>query len=114
MHLLGEVSMLRPAVEAVELRHHGGETAVTLEGINLWFCHQMSVGGYQVETPPQDLSGSSIQFNIPKEKKGLAIENGRVKVILYSHFAKPIRQELAVYEKMVRNYICTFPNRSLT
>ena len=119
-HPLGEVSMLRPAIEAVELRHHGGETAVTLEGINLWFCYQMSVGGYQVETSPQDLSNSSIQFNIPKEKKGIAIENGRVKVILYSHFAKPIRPELVVNEKKVRNYIyiyiylCTFQNSSLT
>ena len=103
-HLLGEVSMLRPVIQAVELRHHGGETAVTLEGINLWFCYQMSVGGHQVETPPQDFSSSSIQFNIPKEKKRIAIENGRVKVILYSHFAKPIRQELVVNERKVRNY----------
>ena len=56
-----------------------------------------------METPLQDLSGSSIQFNIPKERKGVATESGRVKVILYSHFAKPIRQELAVNEKKVRN-----------
>ncbi len=64
-HTLGVVDLLRPSIEAVELRHHGSEKAVTLEGRNLWFCYQISVGSHPVKTPHQDLSGTSIQFNVP-------------------------------------------------
>ncbi len=103
-HPPGPVSLLKPAIEGVELRYHGSETAVALEGKNLWFCYQLSVGGHSEKTPPQDLSGTSIQFNIPKGKP-ITTDGGTVRVITHSHFTKAGRQEVAVSEKKVSRCI---------
>ncbi len=99
-HTPGAVGLLRPSIEAVELQHHGSEKAVALEGRNLWFCYQVSVGGHTVKTPPQDLSGTSIQFNIP-QSKAIATDGGIVKVTTTSHFNKPVKHEVPITEKKV-------------
>ncbi len=103
-HPPGPVSLLKPSIEGVELRHNGSETAVALEGKNLWFCYQLSLGGHSEKTPPQDLSGTSIQFNIPKGKS-ITTEGGSVRVTTHSHFAKPVKQEVVVSEKKVSQCI---------
>ncbi len=103
-HPPGPVSQLKPSIEGVELRHHGSETAVALEGKNLWFCYQLSVGGHSEKTPPQDLSGTSIQFNIPKGKSSTT-DGGSVRVTTHSHFTKPVKQEVVVSEKKVSQFI---------
>ncbi len=99
-HTPGAVGLLRPSIEAVELRHHGNEKAVALEGRNLWFCYLVSVGGHSVRTPPQDLSGTSIQFNVPKSK-AIVTDGESVKVSTTSHFNKPVKQEVPITEKKV-------------
>ncbi len=99
-HAPGAVSLLRPSIEAVELQHHGSEKAVALEGRNLWFCYQVSVGGHSVKTPPQYLSGTSIQFNVPHSKT-IATDGGIVKVTTQSHFNKPVKYEVSITEKKV-------------
>ncbi len=101
--LSGMVDLLRPSIVAVELRHHGNETAVALEGSNLWFCYQISVGSHSVPTPPQDLSGTSIQFNVPDGKR-IAAEGGKVQVTVKNHFLKPSTKEVSAIEKKVLIY----------
>lgn len=97
------VSMLRPSIEGVEIRHHGSETAIALEGSNLWFCYQISVGDHCKKTPPQDLSGTSIQFNISKPSRATITDGGSAKVTAQSHFVKPIKKEVSISEKKVSN-----------
>ncbi len=99
-HPPGPVSLLKPAIEGVEFRHHGSETAVAVEGKNLWFCYRLSVGGHSEKTPPRDLSGTSIQFNIPKGKS-ITAEGESVRVTTHSHFAKQVMHEVAVSENKV-------------
>ncbi len=94
------VGLLRPSIEAMELRHHGSEKAVAMEGRNLWFCYQVSVGGHSVQTPPQDLSGTSIQFNL-SQSKAVATDDGIVKVTTQSHFSKSVKHEVSITEKKV-------------
>ena len=98
-HSPREANLTRPAIEAVELRHHGSETAVVLEGKNLWFCYQIAVGGCTQTIPPDILSASSIQFNISREKK-MVMEGEKVKVALHSYFAKPLKNEVPVNERV--------------
>ncbi len=99
-HTPGAVGLLRPSIEAVELRHHGSEKAVALEGRNLWFCYQVSVGGHSVKTPPEDLSGTSIQFNVP-QSKAIATGGGILEVTTTSHFNKPLKHKVPITEKKV-------------
>ncbi len=96
----GAVGLLRPFIEAVELQHHGSEKAVALEGRNLWFCYQVSVGGHTVKTPPEDLSGTYIQFNVP-ESKAIVTNGGIVKVATQSHFNKSVKYEVSISGKKV-------------
>ena len=100
-HALGEISDLKPSADSVELRRLGSETAVVLEGNNLWFCYQVIVGTHTVNTPARDLSSSSIQFNVQKENRTVVTEDGKVKVVLHSHFAKPVKQEVPANERLV-------------
>ncbi len=99
-HTPGVVDLLRPSIEAVELCNHGSEKAVALEGRNLWFCYQISVGGHSVKIPPQDLSGTSIQFNVP-HSKAIVTDGGFVKVTTQSHFNKPVKYEVSITERKV-------------
>ena len=85
----GEISDLKPSIDSVELHHLGSETNIVVEGSNLWFCYQVSIGAQSVKTTARDISGSSIQFNVQKENHRSVTEDGNVKVVLHSHFAKP-------------------------
>ena len=98
----GEIGDLKPSIDSVELHHLGSETAIALEGSNLWFSYQVSIGMLQsVKIPARDISGSSIQFNVQKENCKIATEDGKVKVVLNSHFAKSVKQEVAANVKPV-------------
>ena len=98
---LPELTMLKPTVTSVELHSHGNELAIVVEGSNLWFCYQVSVGGHTVQTPAHDLSGTSIQFNIPMEENKVKVEEGKVMVVLYSHFSKkPFNKEVPTIQKV--------------
>ena len=93
--------MLKPSVTSVELHNHGNELAVVVEGSNLWFCYQISIGGHTVQTPAHDLSGTSIQFNVQREDSKVKVEEGKVMVILCSHFSKkPLNKEVPALQKV--------------
>ena len=100
-HAPGEISDLKPNADSVELRRLGSETAIVLEGSNLWFCYQVIVGTHAVKTPARDLSSSSIQFNFQKENHKIVTEDGKVKVVLHSHFAKPVKQMVSANDRLV-------------
>ena len=97
----GEISDLKPSTDSVELHHLGSETNIVLEGSNLWFCYQVSISAQSVKMPARDISGSSIQFNVQKENHKSVTEDGKVKVVLYSYFAKPVKQEMTANAKPV-------------
>ena len=101
----GEISDLKPSIDSVELHHLGSETNIVLEGSNLWFCYQVSIGTQSVKTTARDISGSSIQFNVQKENHKSVTEDGIVKVVLHSHFAKPVKQEITANVKPVSIFI---------
>ena len=100
-HAPGEISDLKPTADSVELRHLGSETAIVLEGSNLWFCYQLIVGTHTVKTPARDLSSSCIQFNVQKENHKIVTEDGKVKVVLHSHFSKPVKQMVSANDRLV-------------
>ena len=106
-HHLVEISTVKPSVISAELHHHGSEVAVALEGKNLWFCYRVSVGGHSVDIPAGDnISGSSIQFNVAKEKNKIDIKEEMVKVALHTYFSsKPAKQDVTMHQK-----VSYFPN----
>ena len=112
---LTELTILKPSVTSVELHSHGNELAVVVEGSNLWFCYQISIGGHTVQTPAHDLSGTSIQFNIPKEDSNVEVDKGKVMAVLYSHFSKkPLSKEVPALQKVsVRNVVIAVVTYSL-
>ena len=94
----GEINDLKPSIDSVELHHLGSETNIVLEGSNLWFCYQVSISAQSVKTPGRDISGSSIQLKVQHKS---VTEDGNVKVVLHSHFAKPVKQEMTANVKPV-------------
>ena len=100
-HAPGEISDLKPNADAMELRHLSSETAIILEGTNLWFCYQVIIGTHTMKTPARDLSSSSMQFNVQKENHKIVTEDGKVKVVLHSHFVKPVKQAVPANDKLV-------------
>ena len=107
-HALGDVDDSKPSICEVQIHHHGNESAVVMEGSNLWFCYQLSFRGLKLSVPASDISGSSIQFNgvkVPTESMA-ALSSGKEVVNLFSHFkSKAVRQEVEVHER-VRYYAC--------
>ena len=99
---------LKPSVLAVDIGHHGNETAVVLEGENLWFCHQVTVGGHHELLPAQKATASSIQFSIPRKDSAIIVEDEKVKVSLQSHFFKPINESTAANVEVSVIFSCFF------
>ena len=101
------VPNLKPTIEAVKLRHHVDRTSVAVEGENFWFCYNLTVNHLSRRLPPQEITGSSIQFDVPHHKTSTATEGGRVSVSLQSHFFKTVNQKVQVDEKVrARIYMC--------
>ena len=95
-----DLAFLKPEVKAVEFHEYPNEHVVVLEGNNLWFCHQIRIGEkeniQEINTPAQNITRQSIWFNFTPKTKNIVFDDGKVKVVLYSHFANPIRKKIAV------------------
>lgn len=102
-HVLREVEDLKPSLEAVNICHHGGETTVVLEGRNLWFCYQTTVGEHHQLLPAQKATASSIQFNLPLKS---VAKGEKVKVSLQSHFSKAVKYCLIPNIEVNLMYVC--------
>ena len=87
----GELPHLKPCLTAVNIHHHGDETAVVLEGKNLWFCLKTTVSDHHQQLSAQETTASSIQFNIPYNAAVITVRDGKVKISLQSNFAKPFK-----------------------
>ena len=97
---LDDIDGLKPSVREVQIHHHSSESAVVVEGSNLWFCYQVSFRGQKMSIPASDLSGSSIHFTVPSNPHSVSMY-GKEIISLDNHFkAKPIRQEVEVFEKV--------------
>ena len=101
-HAPSELKHLTPSVQEVHVHHHGGQTAIVVEGSNLWFCRELSVLGHRQKVPAHDVSGSSIQFNVDSFDKGQEHNHAHFKeVTVYSQFSsKPNKQEVDVHKKV--------------
>lgn len=95
-HSLPELTILKPSVTLVQLDTHGDQLAVVVKGQNLWFCYQISIGGHTEPISACHQCGTTIQFNIQMEDSKIETEEGRVMVVLYSHFHKMPLKELEV------------------
>ena len=96
-----ELTMLKPSITAVELHSHSNQLAVVAEGSNLWFCYQISIGGHTIQTPANDLSGTSIQFNIQREESKIEVVDEKIVVVVYNHFSKkPLSNIVPVHRKV--------------
>ena len=109
-----EVSLLTPEVEAVEFHKYPNEYAIVIEGNNLWFCHKIHIGNkgnvYKIDTPVQDITRRSIQFNFtPSDgEKCIVPDNGHMEITLYSHFANPINETVPVKQVSIFNMIILY------
>ena len=102
-HAPSELQNLIPSVKKVHVHHHGGQTAIVVEGSNLWFCRELSLLGHRQKVPAHDVSGSSIQFNVDSFDKGQKHDHAHFKevVTVYSQFSsKPNKQEADVHKKV--------------
>ena len=100
-HALDDVPDLKPVIDEIQIHHHGNETAIVIEGRNLWFCYGVSFRKQKLPIPAPDVSGSSIQFNgvVPSESEVVTYKKEYVS--LDNHFkSKPIQQEVEVFERV--------------
>ena len=93
-----ELTMLKPSITSVEVDSRDpNKLAIVVEGRNLWFCYQISIGGHTIRTPASDLSGTLINI---KESEIKVVED-KVKVVIYSHFSKiPLSNVVQVLQKV--------------
>ena len=96
-HAPQEIENLSPSVSEVHVHHHGDQTAIAIEGANLWFCREVSLLGHKQSIPPSITSGSSIHINIPTKKLTLGDDVGvkrSVSAVLFTPFSsKSIKQD---------------------
>lgn len=99
------LGIVKPTITSLVLHEHGNEIALAVEGNNLWFCYQMTVGGVHIETPTKKLvSGTSIKFNTEKEHSKLKFsDNENVNVTVYSYFTKPTTNLIIAHKKVCYN-----------
>ena len=95
-HAPQEVKNLLPSIREVHVHHHGDQTAIAIEGTNLWFCHEVSLLGQKQNIPPSITSGSSIHINIAKKLKLGDDASGRQSIssVIFTPFSsKSIKQD---------------------
>ena len=97
--ILGDVEDLKPEIhDIIQIHHHSNQSAIVIEGHNLWFCYQVSFRGHKVLIPASDISGSSISFNVANLKSSNQEEE---RVALGNYFkSKSIQRTVKVHEKV--------------
>ena len=101
-HALGDVPDLLPHISGIQIHHHGCESAIAIEGSNLWFCNGVSFRGQKLPIPASNVSGSSIQFN-EVDIATMFMTHGEELISLENHFkSKPLKQKVEVFEKVIK------------
>lgn len=117
---IAEVGVLKPQVTGLEVHEYPNEHVIVLQGENLWFSYKIcldykgpkpclddkSPNHHEIETPTENTTRRVIEFHIADSDSACsALHSGKpVKVALYTHFAKPIRQTINT-KKVSGNYI---------
>lgn len=98
-----ELSILKPKISQLAVHEYPNEHVIVIEGENLWFSYKICLdekGENQcdIATPADSTTRASIEFHLSNSHSTLS-SGKQVKVALYTHFAKPIRQ--SIYTKKV-------------
>ena len=93
-----EVILLKPELKSVQLYTYPDEHVVVLEGENLWFCHEIILGGKKSSIRPdinfEAITGRAIQYSSKPTKESAHLgTKPTVKVTMCSHFANIIRKQ---------------------
>ena len=106
------LSLLKPDVSSITFYRHGDEIALVLQGQNLWFCSKIGINGRKniiIDNLEADATSRSVRFNYtPRDEKDLIIERRTetVDIVLYSHFANPIKRKVPVKCMVSLNSYC--------
>ena len=98
-----ELGILKPKAISVALHEYPTEHAIVLKGENLWFTHKVGLGDkrsnpYEVNTPAQNITRCSIQFNFAPSHDASRVLQSKptVRLTVYSHFSKPIQSVIPI------------------
>ena len=113
---VADYKILEPTLKSVRVYKYPYEHSVVLEGNNLWFCHEIQLGEGEnvlhIKNSAQNITGRSVQFNCPpaKESDQLMGKDGKMRVILHSHFAESMEKRIKVEEVRcnISNYVDYF------
>ena len=98
---IAELSILKPKISQLAVHEYPNEYVIVAEGENLWFSYKICLdekGENQcdIATPADSTTRAAIEFRLSNSHNACStLSSGKqVKVALYTHFAKPIRQPI--------------------
>jgi GTP-binding protein EngB required for normal cell division len=94
---INDIAVLKPRVTGLDIHQYHNEHVLVLKGEYLWFAYEISVDDNGViETPAESTTKSMIEFRISHDHKAYSTlcAGKQVKIVLFTHFAKPIRQSI--------------------
>ena len=98
---VSEVDALKPRVTDSEIHEYPpNDGVIILQGENLWFSYKICLeekgkNHGEFSTPVDNTTNFMIEFRVDSAKVSSALNASKqVKLVLYTHFANPIRQTL--------------------
>ena len=110
--LINELGVLKPRVTGLDIHQYPNECVLVLKGENLWFSHKICFDEkgekHEIDTPAESTTRSMIEFRVAHiHKAHSTLSSGKqVKIVLFTHFARPIRQAIDT-KKVMQLYIYT-------
>ena len=96
-----EVDALKPKITGSEIHEYPpNDGVIILQGENLWFSYKIcledkSMSHGEFSTPANNTTNFMIEVRVDSDKVSSALHTSKqVKLVLYTHFANPIRQSL--------------------
>jgi hypothetical protein len=103
---INELAFLKPKVTGLDIHEYPNERVLVLKGENLWFSYKICFNeSHEIDTPAENTTKSMIEFHITHihEAYSTLCSGKQLKIALFTHFAKPIRQ--SIDSKKVRNNV---------
>ena len=98
---VAEIGVLKPKITGMEVHEYPNEHVIVLQGENLWFSYKICIdekGDNQrdVCTPADSTTRFEIEFHVTDtvDVCSTLCSGKQVKIALFTHFAKPIRQSM--------------------
>ena len=97
--IIKDIAVLKPKLTRLDIHQYHNEHVLVLKGENLWFAYKICFDDgkkHEINTPAESTTKSMIEFRIANvHKANSTICTGKqVKIVLFTHFAKPIRQSI--------------------